>query len=281
MFRRQQINLAWPEASGPQSRCSHLRFILPQDLQSRGLARQLTRAGETFTPQFHSRGSSRWTSPRAAVLKRLQTSLKGRARGLFPPQSPLCHFSTSSSNRDTETGVSGFLKNHHLCTPKCPQGTDMSSVASHPQMSPVPSVPLRAAGQSRGFLEVGHSSLPQLAGLQASPSQSPTFRHTCDSPRSSSQSSLSPWLPECEWRAQAGRGTCKEGALKLGRARHLPSSESLKDSGGEFWTVTSRTLKSLQGLRVSHMEHENSVALVRDEDNLITTNPGCLPHTPP
>lgn len=44
--------------------------------------------------------------------------------------------------------------------------------------------------------------------------------------------------------------------------------------------MTSRTSKSLQGLRARHTEHENSVALVGDGDNLVTANPCCLPHTP-
>lgn len=43
--------------------------------------------------------------------------------------------------------------------------------------------------------------------------------------------------------------------------------------------MTSRTLKSLQGRRASHTEHENSVALVGDGANLVAANPGCLPHT--
>lgn len=68
------------------------------------------RAGQTLTPQSQSRGSLSGTSPRNCCTGENLNFPEGWGRRPFPPQSRLCHSSTSSSKQDTETRASGFFQ---------------------------------------------------------------------------------------------------------------------------------------------------------------------------
>lgn len=61
----------------------------------------------------------------------------------------------------------------------------------------------------------------------------------------------------------------------MGKGGHSPWTPRVSRTlrGGEFWAVTNRTFKSLQGLRDSHMDHENSGGFGGDRDNVVTAKP--------
>lgn len=124
-FRSPQTNPAWPKPSGPQSRFPHvpLHFILPQGLQSRGLARPgspTEQGGPSPLPlqwrELKGDQPKEWLS-----WKDSRNCPEGPGRGSSPPQSCLRHSPTSSFKAGHRDQGVRLLPNHHLWVQKVPR----------------------------------------------------------------------------------------------------------------------------------------------------------------